>query len=173
MDLSIFNENNEEIINQECNNDFKNCLNVKKILSILYYYSSLNVNSNKNDQKLFNSLINTRYKIGDIIMDFFHFKQNHNLELVDIMQFAFDYYKFEFCDISICPYSSRLYRVNQLNSMLNIFDYDDKESSLGVVIGLLDSIHHYIFHLSDCGLRDFVDKEKKKKKKKKRSISYQ
>ena len=39
--------------------------------------------------------------------------------------------------------------------MINIFDNDDKtSSSLPVVISILDGIHHYIFHVQECGLRD-------------------
>ena len=168
VDLSIFNNiNHDQLCAKKCNNngDFKNCLSVKRILSTLYYYSSININKNKDAQFEFNKFINSSYKSDDIIMDFFHFKQNHDSQLKEIMEYAYNYIKFKFCKIESCTFSSRLYRCNELDSMINIFDYDDNICSLPLVITLFDSIHHYIFHLGDVGLRDFVNEEEKEKEK--------
>ena len=162
IDLSVFNKDDKKESNQQqqaiCH-DLKSCECMKRVLTALRYYSMLKVHSNKDDQTKFNDFVNTIYLPSDLIMDFFHFKNIHNQQIQQIMNHAVDYYKFPLCNIESCTYSSRLYRVNEAVTMINIFDDDDKTSKLGVVISLLDSIHHYIFHLTDCGLRDFVDKD--------------
>ena len=73
------------------------------------------------------------------------------------MQYALNQYEIPKCDISTCPYSSRLYRVPDQSSKINIFDKEDKESSLPVVIDIIDSIHHFLMHIFECGLRDIGD----------------
>ena len=90
-------------------------------------------------------------------MDYFHLKQYHDDEMQQIIKYSFDHYKFQSCDVNSCDYSSRLYRVVDTSARINIFDNDDKtssHSSLLVVINMLDCIHHYIYHIQQCGLRD-------------------
>ena len=157
IDLSVFNQQQQQ--EAACNNDFKSCECIKRVLTALQHYSLLDLHSNKDHQIIFNNFLNTVYSPSDLIMDFFHFKNIHDQEIQQIMVYALDYFKFPLCDVESCLFSSRLYRVNEAAAILNIFDSDDKTSSLPVVISLLDSIHHYIFHLSVCGLRDFQDKD--------------
>ena len=75
------------------------------------------------------------------------------------MSYALDNYKLPSCDITTCPNSSPIYRVNECIEIVNIFDDDDKISALPVIINILDGIHHYVFHLAQSGLRDFGDKD--------------
>ena len=156
IDLSVFNTDHQQQT-ADCNNDFKSCECIRRVLTALRYYSILNLHSNKDDQNIFSNFINTVYSASSLIMDFFHFKNIHNDEIQQIMDHALDYYKFPLCDVETCLYSSRLYRVNDAAAMIKIFDSDDKTSSLPVIISILDSVHHYTFHLGRSGLRDFAD----------------
>ena len=158
IDLSVLNKESglEDI---DCNKDFKACLCISRVLTILRYYQLLNIHFNKNNCLIFNNLLNTIYKPCQLIMDFFHFKNIHNDEIKEIMGYALDNYQFPLCQIESCSFSSRLYRVNESIEIINIFDDDDKLNKLPVVVSLLDGIHHYIYHLDQCGLRDFGDKD--------------
>ena len=153
IDLSVFDT-------QESSNnckDFKSCICIRRILTLSKYFSLLQINSDKDHQTTFINFIQTIYNTSDLIMDQFHLQKKHNHEIHDIMNHALNYYKIPSCDIQTCPHSSRLYRVDDKSSEIPIFDEDDVESALTVFIDIMDSIHHLIFHIFECGLRDIGD----------------
>ena len=155
IDLSIF--DHAQDLSQESCTDLNDCHHIKRILTFLKYYSLLQVSSNQDDQNIFINFINTIYTVSDLIMDNFHLQKKHGQEINQIMDVAMSQYKFQSCDLQTCPYSSRLYRANDKSAELNIFDEDDKESVLQVVMDIIDGIHHYVFHVFECGLRDIGD----------------
>ena len=58
-------------------------------------------------------------------------------------------------------YSSRLYRVEHEIADMKMLGEEDNSSAsnLPVIIDIDDRIHHFIFHVFECGLRDNPDKE--------------
>lgn len=113
--------------------------------------------SNENDQKMFISYIYTTYIVSHFIMDQFHLQKIHGNQIQDIENIAKIDCKLESCDIGTCQHSSRLYRVEDKLAQLNVFDDQDKESVFNVVMDMIDGLHHFIFHIYQCGLRVKAD----------------
>ena len=134
IDISVFNDQKSPTNDY---NDFESCVGIKRILTLLRYYSLLQVNSNRDHQTIFTNFINTIYDISVLIMDQYHLQKKHNHEINEIMNYAVTKHEFPSCDISTCAYSSRLYRVPDKSAQINIFDKEDKESSLSVYIDII------------------------------------
>ena len=159
FDLSIFDQiNSSHQLTKSCNSA-EDCICIERVLTLLKYYVSLDINANRDHQNSFIHLINTKYTVSDLIMDQFHLQKKHDHEINHIMIMAKNQYQFPSCDIHSCPYSSRLYRVDDRNAEITTFEEEDHESVLQVVMDIIDAIHHYIFHLLECGLRDIGDKK--------------
>ena len=152
VDLSVFDQQSED----SCK-DIESCVYIKRILTLLKYYSLLQVGTNPDDQNIFNNFINTVYDVSSLIMDQFHLQKKHDDEIHEIMNHFINQYQSTTCDIKLCPYSSRLYRVQDITAEITIFDQEDKESVLPVFIDIISGIHHFIFHIFECGLRDIGD----------------
>ena len=150
IDLTVF---DHKQASSDCH-DFKRCICIQRILTSLKYYSLLKINSNSSHQTIFNDFIQTIYTVSNLIMDQHHLQKEHCNEVYEIMNYALSEYKVPKCDIKTCLYSSRLYRVQDALSKINIFDKDDTESSLRIAIDIIDGIHHFVFHVFESGLRD-------------------
>ena len=140
-------------------NNLKQRPYIKRILTLLKYYSMLKPTSDREGQRIFVNFINTVYNTSELIMDHFHLYKKHDHQIQDITNLALTDYKIPPCDIRTCPHSSRLYRTNDASTDFIIFDKDDKESLLPVTMDIIDGIHHYIFHVTECGLRITEDDE--------------
>ena len=157
IDLSIFNlAVNEQDISKACQ-DCESCICIKRILQLLQYFQSLDIKSNENDQNTFVDFIHKIYTSSDLIMDHFHLQKKHGQQVFDIMAIAKSKYKLPACDIQTCAHSSRLYRVDDAFANIDVFDEEDEESVFKVVLGIIDGIHHFIFHVFECGLRDIPE----------------
>ena len=154
MDLSIFNQIESPPLH--CKH-FKSCACIKRLLTVVKYHSLLQIHSHRVHQSVFNDFIYLKYNLSQLVMDQYHLQKKHDQEVHQIMQFAANEYKFAPCNINTCLSSSRLYRVHDEASKLKIFDKEDEESILPVYIDIIDGIHHFIFHVFQCGLRDIGD----------------
>ena len=149
-DLSVFQNTDNHQPPSNCT-DYKTCICVKRILTGLQYYTSLDVISNNNHRDLFSLFIDDIYNVQSVIMDFYHLRKQHGDQIWDIMNYALNYYQFQYCNIDLCSYSDRLYRVNQSNTNNNI------DGTLKVMTDLLDGIHHHLFHSFETGFRLHLD----------------
>ena len=145
-DLSIFNDINK-FPSSNCH-DYKSCIAINRLLSALRYYQSLNLHSNQDHQNIFTNFVNEVYKHPLLIEDFHHVQKQHDQQLYDISNYVIKAGLCQKCDIDLCQYSSRHYRVtnndNNLHNMHpNLLLYGDT----------LDSFHFYILHLHHVGLR--------------------
>ena len=149
IDLSIF-QNQSSCKHNE---DPRLCEIVKSLLTGLKYYASLDVENNQTHANIFENFVHDLYSPQQLIMDYFHMKSKHGHQIHDIMQYVLSEKEFPPCDIDVCEYSSRLYRVSTDNRPKTQISHS---SSLNVMKDIFDSIHHYIFHLFDCGLRNNI-----------------
>ena len=159
VDLTIFDLKSLQKPQDNKCNDVTTCVNIKRILTCLQYYSLLQIHSNPDNQNIFNNFINSIYTVTNIIEDRYHMQKIHGHQIYEIMNHALNQYQFPLCDIKLCPYSSRLYRVNDKSEEINVFNQQDKESVLPVFIDIIDQLHNFIFHISECGLRDIPYKQ--------------
>ena len=132
--LSVFNQ--QKLPQDNCQ-VFTSCICIKRILTLLKYYSLLQINSNRDHQIVFNDFIHKIYNISELIMDQYHLQKKHNHQIYEIMHHASKQYGFPSCDMKTCAHSSRLYRVEDKSSEIKIFDKEDKESILPVYIDII------------------------------------
>ena len=146
IDLSAFHNGSEP--DKNCK-DFEKCISVKRLISALSYYSSLNVSKNKDDQNIFINFIKEIYSV-QILDDYQHLHKLHDDHLQDIVKWIkSNSTKFEMCDLSDCHFSDRKYRVNR-----NDFDgMDVSDHDLCFYVEIMDNIHFHLFHLYDTNLR--------------------
>ena len=51
------------------------CIDIKRILRALRFHSQLKIDTDKNDQNIFNEFTNSVYNTSDIIMDYYHLEK--------------------------------------------------------------------------------------------------
>ena len=150
FDLSFF-ESIEPQFDPCSQDDIKECVVIKRLLTSLSYYSHLiNASMNESDhQMVFSEFMDTIYK-HKVYDDFHHFSFMHENEIESIMDLAVKQYKLTQCDLSNCSYSDRHYRMNQrINNGFN----DDSTKYIDLNEEIMDSLHFNIFHLISCGLK--------------------
>ena len=116
------------------------CNCTEQILMLLKYYSSLQINSNKQDHTSIINFIHTKYTVSQLIMDHFHFPKHHDHHIQDMMNIAMGQHQLPSCDIHACPHSARLYRFENKSAEIEILDEEDKESVLGVMMVCSNSL---------------------------------
>lgn len=128
-----------------------NCLSIKRLLMALKYYSMLDVVNNKDDQNTFIQFINEIYI--NLLNDYIHLVTVHGNQLQELYQFITNSEVFTNCNINHCQFTSRHHRTN--TNMIS--DYD---SVLELNTEIMDSLHFYLFHCFDVGLRTFAKETK-------------
>eukprot|EP01084_Bolivina_argentea_P271770 462515_1 len=144
----------------ECKCDSKrgnlidNCFKLKRILSVLNYYSSLDM-TNTNQQEIFSNVITETY--SDLLNDYIHLINEHNNDLHEIQLELISKKQYVECDITNCNlttrhncrrYSQKIYEIKNANILDRSFNF---------YVETMDGLHFYIFHLFDCGLRILHD----------------
>ena len=143
--LSIFSNLSQP--SNQCT-DYTKCCSIQRLLCSLKYYTLLNSQDSTQNKAIFNQFIMDIYKY-QMIDDFNHMTHQHGQELDQIMEHCINEYKFIRCDIDTCDYSSRHYRVsNDQHKSKNKMEPQEL-----IYCDTLDSIHYYLFHLFQSGLR--------------------
>eukprot|EP01084_Bolivina_argentea_P218959 371456_1 len=136
----------------ECVSIKDGCACVNRIVSALRYYSSLDQNHKHAKNELI-KYCSVTYK--SLLDDYVHIVTNHNNgtdlnEILNVMNHSE-------CRIINCTSASRHYR----DRNMNIIDNDKSETinkDFTFFSDILDSIHCFLFHLYDIGLRVKEDK---------------
>eukprot|EP01083_Nonionella_stella_P275594 936072_1 len=133
----------------DCNGkDIENCISFKRMSTGLKYYSLLDIIHNKNDEKIFTHFIAAVYDNEMVINDYIHIICEHNHQIPQMKQFLIQNKIFDECDVSKCTFTSR-HHGDQVT--------DGDENTLDPLLDLakqrFDSLHFYLFHLFECGLR--------------------
>ena len=142
---------------KSCSENVDNCIVIKRILTALSYYNHLDTD-NVNDRSIFMNFMDTIYK-HQVYDDKFHLIKFHQDDIESVIKLATTSYSCKSCDLSICSYSDRHFRVKQqLVNNKATTNTDDEMKYFHVYTEIMDSLHFYVFHLIDGGLRDGVAK---------------
>ncbi len=134
-------------------------INVKERIKILIYqcaalryYSLLNI-SNKyatNEMDIFTQLCKDIYT--NLLNDWIHFITTHSHQIDTVHTQLINKHNFTNCTIDKCQLVVRHYRNNGRNDK-NIKIEPTKDAKFIFYRDIMDSIHQYLFHLYDLGLR--------------------
>ena len=149
IDPFIFEDINQHF--EPCTNTYDNCIVIKRLLTTLSYYTHLDIDNNTNHQFIFNNFMDIvyKYKMYD---DFYHFTKYHQNEIESIMDLAIKLYQLSECDITICIYSDRHFKINN-SEQYNKDNNNDDMKYFDIYKEMMDSLHFYLFHLITSGLR--------------------
>ena len=148
IDLSIFLDDIQSIY--DCKT-YKQCKGVNRLLTSLKYYTKLQPRSTEtspDNKSIFDQFIMETYKYH-IFDDFNHMTHKHGQEIHNVMNYAFEHFKFSPCQLDQCQYSSRHYEVDENN---HVYSAEIDPHPL-IYYDTFDSIHYYIFHLFQSGFR--------------------
>ena len=130
---------------------------LKRVLTACSYYNHLDTINNINDRLIFINFMDSIYK-QQVYDDYFHLTRFHKNDIESIIQFAINSYSFSACDLSTCSYSDRHFRIDQTpkeNESTNDSNENDNEMKyFDIHTEIMDSLHFYLFHLIDGGLRE-------------------
>eukprot|EP01084_Bolivina_argentea_P170121 294799_1 len=137
----------------------KNCEHLERLFEILRFYSKLDVINNENDAADFIYFCSCIYGV-DILNDYIHLINVHTDNLQQINECLVKHYgDFAQCDFKQCVsngISNRHYNRTQFNkNNKQNRNQDDDQSLLNFFIEITDSLHFYLLHLEDMGLRTF------------------
>eukprot|EP01084_Bolivina_argentea_P248781 416225_1 len=121
------------------NPDMNSCQSIDRIVQSLKYYASLTRKSIE-CQNAFSDFIKTTYP--NYLNDIIHLITAHEADLELIHNKLFNHYKFHKCELSSCILTERHYE-----------NKDENDEFFNFYQNTFDSIHYYLFHLFDVGLR--------------------
>eukprot|EP00484_Ammonia_sp_Unknown_P022647 CAMPEP_0197027098 /NCGR_PEP_ID=MMETSP1384-20130603/7073_1 /TAXON_ID=29189 /ORGANISM="Ammonia sp." /LENGTH=797 /DNA_ID=CAMNT_0042455895 /DNA_START=21 /DNA_END=2414 /DNA_ORIENTATION=- len=149
VDLAVFHEPYSEL--DECD-DIKSCIALKRLMTSLRYYAVLKVRKEANGLAIFEDFVFNTYQKVPLINDYVHVRAKHGAQIADIQRYFVETVKLfpAACNISRCQYTSRHQQVKQDANSPNKIALSSTTHFYAV---LLDSIHFYIFHIFDVGLR--------------------
>eukprot|EP01083_Nonionella_stella_P229972 813381_1 len=148
IDLSIFVSKESRECNQMCDDPIFGCMQLKKLIVTLMYYQHLDVQHNANSQAIFIAFINDVY--NDILEDYAHLVKKHN-NLEDINKALKSIKVFAACDVTKCLFTSRHQSPTESRHSMNTTTIMDPVVQF--YVKLIDSLHFYLVHLFECGLR--------------------
>ena len=165
-DLTIFKTYNNQSIEQ-CSNDndsdiIEGCDALKRLITALKYYSKFDLIKNQNDQNIFSDFIFNIY--GNLINDYIHLIDHHSNQIQQISELLEKDGNLFKCDFKTCKYTTRHYKRDHIQ---NDNDHDDKKQNqndklLNFYVTTIDSLHFYLLHLFDSGMRIKRPKNEKK-----------
>ena len=136
FDLTIFkNEQKPTIVTGKCFEYYNKCITIKRLLASLSYYSVLD----KDNNDIFCDFMLSVYG-PQIYDDYFHLTKYHQNQLKQIRNMLGS----TKCELSSCNFANRHYRVYTTSS--NNINYN-------LYMEVMDSLHFYIYHLEETGLR--------------------
>ena len=156
FDLSIF--KNEDTLECDGKQHYTDCESMKRLFVALKYYSMMNISENENDRELFDQFMHEVYL--RFIDDYIHLNNAHSHELETIHNnISNNKTLFTECDISKCAFTTRHHKQQTGTEFLvpNLRFY--KET--------MDSLHFYLFHCFDVGLRVKTEENNETKQEKK------
>ena len=128
-----------------CHN-YKECSSLLRLSEILQHYALLNPFNNPQQQDAFTKYMTT--KQPNVLDDYIHFIRHHQHEIEDIQNEFLKNRGFTKCHITNCNCTSRHHRV-----VGNSFSHNEDNILFNFFAETIDSLHFYIFHIFDVGLR--------------------
>ena len=126
------------------NRNYKKCIAVTRLLSSLRYYHSMQ----KKQEEFTDFMVNT-YK-QQVFEDYHHLVKIHDGQVLDMNQYFIQEKWGEQCDVKSCEYATRHHRTDNKG---NVSENQNESTKMSVAKEIMDSLHVYIYHLHDYGLR--------------------
>eukprot|EP01084_Bolivina_argentea_P260799 440550_1 len=144
IDLSVFKK--EDCANESIckNNTYQDCIAMNRLFASLIYYSMLDIINNRKHKNIFNHFMNEVYH--QFVNDAIHLNTQHSHELEQINEELTE------CNMSSCQYTSRHHDQQQAIIM------DNSDSTLNFYKQQMDSLHFYLYHCFDVGIRTKTEK---------------
>eukprot|EP01083_Nonionella_stella_P289492 985092_1 len=121
------------------------CIVVKRLIVALAYYSRLDTQNSEDGQEIFIAFINDVY--AQILDDYAHLVNKHkNLEAINKALIAKDV--FDVCEVTKCSFTAR-HQSRETTQISNV----SMDVNVQFYSQLMDSLHFYLIHLFECGLR--------------------
>eukprot|EP01084_Bolivina_argentea_P260150 439225_1 len=133
----------------------KSCECIERMTNALKYCLSLHILENDYDDRQFIKFCHEIYVL--LLDDYIHIITLHNNDLIDIFHLLIEEYKFNTCDIQNCKILSRHYS-NDIDYKYSYDNDDDHYDDLIFYTNIIDSMHCYLIHMYDTGMRiNFCD----------------
>ena len=134
-----------------CPNKCKKCVIIKRLLLGLKHFTSA-----KEIIRHF-KFMDQVYK-KHVYDDYYHLTKCHEKELKSIKTLATKSYKLTKCKLSTCQFSNRHYRVDREDKDIKPrTNHNNKTIKYDIYLETMDSLHFYLFHLMDTGMRQNVE----------------
>eukprot|EP01084_Bolivina_argentea_P038061 70380_1 len=140
--LTVFNDQN--VVEEKCHT-IEDCTAIKRLTCGLQYYSILDIMKNTQHQDMLKDFFSNIYK--NMFNDLIHLTCNHTEHLYEIKKMLIHKKSFSPCEISRCDFTLR-HNESFENDESNVLD-----QTINLYKETMDSLHFYVFHLYDCGLR--------------------
>ncbi len=136
----------DDTCDKDSDDPTQTCDVVKRLIYGLQYYMSLDVKNKQEDQDEFNNFVCNVYHT--FLDDYIHLINVHADTLENINKSLLSSKKFKICDIKKCVFTGRHAGTNNKNVNEKISDF-----VLHFYTNAMDTLHFYLFHLFDVGLR--------------------
>lgn len=145
----------EGLICNKTPNIIDGCGYLKRLITATIFYEKLDIINNQKDRQMFNNFILNIYQ-DQFLNDYNHLIKNHQYDLEEIYKQIHTHYKIHIhCNhIKNCRKSFR-HNQRQYTEIEEQSNSDDIDSDdlLQFYALTMDSLHFYLFHLYDVGLR--------------------
>ena len=163
-DLTIF--DSQITPSNECN-DHKKCPSLLRLCATLEYYAKLDIQHKPQNNDIFYQFIKEIHT--NILDDYTHFIKTHGHQIEDIHNDWIINNNFQICQMSKCQYSSRHHNHYYQSKPPKHGKKEDNNALLKFYEETMDSLHYYVFHIFESGLRtltsaidnDEINEEKK------------
>eukprot|EP01084_Bolivina_argentea_P044101 81185_1 len=131
------------------------CDGLKRLAEGLKYYTYISITCKNNyslqdKDDLLEFFIN---KYTQLLNDFIHFIDNHSNDLERIASELINYHGFSHCNFTNCGATDRYFGRYAKKNDTEIQTYDFEDMVFNFYNETLLSLHYYLFHLFDSGLR--------------------
>ena len=138
-DISIFEQTISSCDNKD---DYQKCPSIPRLSTALQYYQHLDITNNEDHQNIFKHFMTDVYP--NYLNDHIHFVSTHAHQIEDIHNDFINNRGFKKCTITNCVFTSRHHRLQ---------NDENRHEDPNFFKQSMDSLHHYIFHIFDSGLR--------------------
>lgn len=152
VDFTVFNDTDQCTGDDPKNKrtpNLKKCSSVSRVIYALKYYMAITKKIDKVGVSTFTDFIKSLYQ--NYINDITHLTEAHSSDLEDIHKSLFNEHGFKSCDLRKCKISGRHSDVKGTGKLDDSIPIDDALSQF--IVDSFDSVHFYLFHLFDVGLR--------------------
>ncbi len=157
FDLNIFKQENIDNNDNDKCESIDNCISIQKLSVALKYYELMDIINNISHRDAFtNFIIEIYHKFLD---DFTHLVNHHSNHLNDIYIHLINTNKFNECKMANCVYTARHYHHRRDVDKDGNVDKNVLDPEVSFFAETMDSLHFYLFHLFECGLRSIITED--------------